>query len=135
MTTQEKRQQRAMELMGLVGRMGYTPEKALAEFSSEEIIEAKGAAAGGGYGAAHFGLASLLVCKQLQSGIEWLDCANSRPAYNTNVLVSYLYDGQPTIEEAYLTAEGWLIRGTRKIPVTPYAWRPKMELRPAPVRV
>lgn len=70
MSEQKHRQDRAMELLQIIGRAKRTAEDVAREFTFEEITEAKVIALEGGYREAWFALDALRLAKKLQEAAK-----------------------------------------------------------------
>ncbi len=127
---------KVQELLRKIASGSIEPAEVLERYTVAEIQRAREICFEDGYMPALIALKAIL--KLVENGERTWIYPPSRPAHLVDVEVSYLYEGEPTTDYAFLgRANGdgeeiWRLTGRDDIVVKPYAWRPIAA--PAPVR-
>lgn len=136
MSKQKQRQDRAMELLHLIGSAKRTSEDVAAQFTFEEIKEAQAVAFEGNYRLAWFALDALRTTKKLIDGRIWQYTQDMLPEPLKECDISYIPvpGDEPTSDTGFVTTTGkWHFTGGQPMGSTPFAWRLR-DVEPAPVR-
>lgn len=129
MSLRRESSQRIQELLQKIASGGIEPAQVLERYTVAEIRLAKETCFEDGYMPALIALKAILKLIEAAER-EWLYLPGSRPAHLVDVEISYLYEGEPTTDYAFLGRRGgegeeiWRLTGRDDIEVKPYAWRP-----------
>lgn len=120
---------RVQKLLNAIAVGELSPTEIVERFSVLEIAEARSVCFQEGYSPAFLALQAISELAA-DKGRAWLYLPASRPMHLVDVEVSYIYDGEPTTDYAFLgkrDGEGeelWRLTGREDIVIEPYAWRP-----------